>query len=315
MPRAIALGAASLLFASRAASASDPAAAQALFERGKALVQERRIAEGCRTLQESQRLDPGLGTLFHLADCEERLGHTATAWAEFLEVAAEARIRNQAARAQLAHGRADALAPRLARLTIDPADHSPGLAITRDDVTVGEGAWGVAVPVDPGDHTIAAIAPGHGEWRTTVTVAAGAHAAVTVPLLAVVGDGRDASGQTTTTSAEVDAPSSPGDTQRVVGLVIAGVGVAGAATGGYLALLSKSKHDDSASHCGGDVCDPTGASLRDDAVHYGNIATLSLLGGGAALASGLALFFFAPRDHATTQLAIVPGGVAMRGAW
>ena len=39
-----------------------------------------------------------IGTLFHFADCEDRLGKTATAWAAFREVEAEAKALGQTAR-------------------------------------------------------------------------------------------------------------------------------------------------------------------------------------------------------------------------
>src|ERR1700743_3377203 len=75
------------------ASAADPAAAQALFDEATRLMAQRRLPEACAKFQESQRQDPGIGTLYHFADCEDRLGKTATAWATFLEVASEAKAQ------------------------------------------------------------------------------------------------------------------------------------------------------------------------------------------------------------------------------
>src|SRR5215218_5450162 len=78
--------------------AVEKAAAEALFQQGKALVAERRFAEACPKFAESLRLDPGVGTLLYLADCQEKAGKTASAWARFLEAAAAAKAAGQADR-------------------------------------------------------------------------------------------------------------------------------------------------------------------------------------------------------------------------
>src|SRR6266498_2939701 len=93
-----------------------------------------KFAEACPKLGESQRLDPGVGTQFHLADCYERIGQTASAWAGFLEAASGAKALGQTEREKVARERAAALAPRLSKLTIVAARAAdvPGLEIKRD---------------------------------------------------------------------------------------------------------------------------------------------------------------------------------------
>src|SRR2546430_16366957 len=86
------------LTATSPARAGDPAAAQALFTEAKQLMAQGKYAEACPKFDESQRLDPGMGTLFHVGDCDEHLGKTASAWAAFLEVAAQAKAAGQPAR-------------------------------------------------------------------------------------------------------------------------------------------------------------------------------------------------------------------------
>ena len=54
--------------------ARDPIAAEALFERGKQLVEQGHTAEACAAFAESQRLDPAGGTLLRLALCHEASG-------------------------------------------------------------------------------------------------------------------------------------------------------------------------------------------------------------------------------------------------
>ncbi len=132
-------------------------------------------AQACGKFEESQRLDPGLGTLFHFADCEERLGKTATAWAAFLDVASEARAHGEADREAVARARAATLAPALARLTIDPgpSKDAPSFVVTRDGSPVSAAGWGVPIPVDPGTHAIAVHARNKRSWTLTVEAVGG----------------------------------------------------------------------------------------------------------------------------------------------
>src|SRR5260370_42415008 len=100
------------------AAPRDPAAAQALFDEGMALIKARDFAKACPKLAESQRLDPGIGTQFHLADCYERQGLVASACAQFLEVASLAMAPGPTDRGQAARKRAQKLRPRFPRLPL-----------------------------------------------------------------------------------------------------------------------------------------------------------------------------------------------------
>ena len=53
--------------------------AQVLFDAGKALMAQKRFSEACPQLEQSQRIQPGGGTLMFLALCHEGEGKTATA--------------------------------------------------------------------------------------------------------------------------------------------------------------------------------------------------------------------------------------------
>ncbi|HEX5098164.1 MAG TPA: hypothetical protein VFV94_01635, partial [Polyangiaceae bacterium] len=65
-------------------SAQDARAAAVLaYDQAEALMAAGKVAEACPRYAESQKLDPQLGTLLHLADCLEKKGQTASAWAAF----------------------------------------------------------------------------------------------------------------------------------------------------------------------------------------------------------------------------------------
>src|SRR6185437_13676284 len=126
----------------------------------------------CPKLAESQRLDPGAGTLLNLGHCYEKNGQTASAWVTFKDAAAAADLKHRDDWSHNARERAQALAPMLSKLTIDvPVDaRADGLQVRRDGVNVGSAEWGVPIPVDPGEHAIEAIAPGKTRWSQTVKV-------------------------------------------------------------------------------------------------------------------------------------------------
>jgi hypothetical protein len=168
-------------------SPTDKAAAQALFDEGKRLLKEKNYVEACPKLAESLRLEPALGTKLHLADCYEKNGQTASAWALFREAAEQAKIAGQADRAKKATDRATALDARLCRLRIDVSTDAEitGVEVKRDGVLVGAASWGTAFPLDPGEHVIVAEAPGKKPWSVTVTLEDGktTPVVVLVPML------------------------------------------------------------------------------------------------------------------------------------
>ncbi|WP_437283444.1 hypothetical protein WME90_23575 [Sorangium sp. So ce375] len=173
---------------------ADTAAAQALFDAAKQLMAEGKYADACPKLEESQRLDPGIGTQFNLAACYEQLGRTASAWSMFLEVAGAAKAAGQLEREKVARQRAAALQPRLIRLTITaPADSPADLQVKRDGALVGRAQWGTPVPVDPGKHTVEASAAGRAPFARSVELTrAGASETLAVPPLAAGAPARDA---------------------------------------------------------------------------------------------------------------------------
>jgi hypothetical protein len=287
----------------------DPAAAQALFDQARELSRQGKFAEACPKFQESNRLDPGIGTQFNLADCYEQSGRVASAWAAFLEVASQARATGQSDREKAASKRAEKLQARLPRLLINvpEASKTAGLEIRRNGMLVGSAQWGTPVAVDPGEIELTANAPGKQTLRQTLRVEEGKTASYNLPALAQ-GESAAVAPATPVEAAPagtqpaaptVPAPTAPvappaGDQPTAKGgngpwiITLAGVGVVGLGLGSAFGLMAKSKYDESKEkECDLDdvnSCSPAGVELRNDARSKGNIATVSFIVGGAALA-------------------------------
>src|SRR5258707_8791401 len=95
---------------------TDPAGAEKLFADARKLLEAGKYAEACQKLADSQKLDPGVGTLLNLAQCYEKLGRTATAWATYHEALAGARASGPVEREKRASRRAEALENRLPKV-------------------------------------------------------------------------------------------------------------------------------------------------------------------------------------------------------
>jgi hypothetical protein len=261
-----------------AVSAARVAQAQVAFDEGRALLQQGRAREACSRLEDSQRLDPGLGTQLNLADCYERLGRFASAHMLFAQVAAEARASGQEAREQVARARALALEARVSQLIIVvPAGGGLGLHVERDGKELAPGEWNVLSPVDPGVHRVRAWGPGIGDFRTEVRVGpdGGLHE-VAVPF--------------------DDARPFLAPLHRKVGLAAGGVGVAGVLVGSFFGLRAISKKSEAERvGCDGRVCATAeSGELRDEARRAGDVATLAMSLGAGGLAAAAVLFWVVP---------------------
>jgi hypothetical protein len=169
------LVAALLTISASVAAAQVNLEAEQAFRDGKRLMSDKRYAEACDAFATSQRLEQNIATVMSLADCREKNGQLATAWALFLD--AEQKTRSAADLQDLhqtADARSVALESRLSYITINVPDESrlKGLVVYRDNEPVDPGLWNRAVPVDGGQHSVEAKAPGHEPWLTLVQVGA-----------------------------------------------------------------------------------------------------------------------------------------------
>jgi hypothetical protein len=287
------------------ALAGDEAAAEALFLEAKKLAAEGKLAEACPKFAESNRLDRGAGTLIHLADCYERNHQTASAWATFRDAASAAQGLGRADWEKLATSRAAALEPKLARLTIKVVAPAEGIAVTRDGSPTSPASWNVAIPVDVGNHVVVASAPGRKAFNASVTVRAdGDRSELVVPKLESGATG--ASGAVATAPATGESASgSSGSSQRTIGFVVGGIGIAGLAVGAVTGLIAVGKNNDSKMACANDGPCASSAAVdaNSSARTFGTVSTIGFIAGGVGIVAGALLIFSAPSSSSSTNAA------------
>ncbi len=305
------------LLSASATAAADPAAAEVLFDEGVQAAASGDLQRACQKFEASETLDVAVGTLLRLADCYERTGRLASAWSRFREAASLAQTQAMPDRQRMATIRADALSPRMARLSIHvPATAAAGLRIMIGPDEVPRPSWGSALPVDPGPLVLEASAPGYLAYRREVVVPAveGARLDVAVPALertlAVSSSDTDAAGPVRSSRGSSRTVAvDRGYASRVVGVTFAVVGGIGLGTSGALAVLAKRRNDASLEHCPDDErrCTPAGVQKRREAGKLADAATVSASVGGGLLLTGLIVYWVAPKASTErVSVAIAP---------
>ena len=286
----------------------DSALATLLFEQGRTLIAEGHIPEACLKFEESQRLDPGGGTLLNLARCHEQEGRLASAWSEFKLAESVARDGGRPDREAEAAYHISALEPRLSRLSIvvPTAARVGGLVIERDGREVGVGAWSTAIPVDGGEHVVRASAPGKQPFIAPLSIGRELDSrTIEIPVLAAPATAL-APPRTAPPPAAIRAPLAKPETLadtetftparlRWLGIGSAALGVVAWAAGGYALATALDAKDAAAADCWVDGCGKTGLHRHSESVSRGNAATALGIGGAVLVGTGVTLFYFGQR--------------------
>ncbi len=185
----------------------------------------------------------------------------------------------------------------------------------RDDVLVDPGAYGVAIPVDPGSHRIVVKAPGHADVEVSVDAREGK---TTKRRLSI---GAQGAGAPPATGAE-PAPASPEQGgswwtgKRVGGVVLGGAGVVGLATGlgmGAAALSDKSVVNQDCNQTNHTCTNQNGINAAASGKTASAVSTATFVLGLAAIAGGVTLIVIGAPDQPAAKVGgmVLPGGGAL----
>ena len=281
--------------------------AEGLYRKALNLMAASSASQACPLLEKSQKLDPAVGTLYHLADCYEQVGRLDQAYFKFVRVADLCKAAGQIEREQAARARADLLLGRLPSVVIqvDGATNA-GLQVTCDDIPMPLEQWGKVIALEPGQHRFEAHAPGYQSWRTTIDVVPGASPIqVKIPRLTPLVTAPPTAVESTNGSPPYLEPQASEATSatdlRAVGWITGAAGIASLGAAVILGLEAKSEYDQSDRYCDGNLChDERGVSLRQDAMTYADFSTAFSILGAVAVGAGATILFALPTSEPTT---------------
>lgn len=305
------------------------AAAEALFDEGRELIGQGQYEAACRRFEQSQAIDPGVGTLLYLGDCYERLGRFASAWAMYREARSSALAAGQAERARVAEDRARHVAPNLSKLAVLVAAENriDGFELVINGRILSAALYGASFPIDAGRYQLVARAPGRTAWSALVDVKPdGDQQLVRVPALEPAPGpeplptlrGTPATSAAPGLAAGGAEPVAPAQASerwlglhplQTAGVIAAGGGVLALGTGVVLGLLAQGKDDDAKERCVPSCLDRDSADLNQDARGLATAANVSYGIGALALTTGAVLYFTGSRqarDEPSTGLRVSP---------
>jgi hypothetical protein len=298
--------------------------AQALFDEARRLMDQKRFSEACPKLAESQRLDPGGGTLLNLAVCHAGEGKTATALVEYNEALSMATRDGRRDREDLARAAITKLEAEVPRITVvvPPGHRTPGLEVKIDDTQLPSVAWDVPMSVDPGSHTVVATVPGRAPWTVVISILEKEKKTIDVPRLAPGGEPAPRSPPppvappspqepTPQERPPVDAPVATTSTNPLYVVALGTTIVAGGVTviTGFLALNEQSKAEDNCLVDRNWCQSQGGRDAAENAQTLAVVSTTALVIG----AVGVVALFIVPSKRTTTKSSL--NGFVLEGTF
>ena len=306
------------------AEPSPAVAAQARFDRGRALFQQDHFAEALAEFRASVELFRSPNTRLFIGLCLQRLNRFAEASAELARTATEANDlvatdrRYENARDLARRGVAE-LEPRVAQLSVRVIDPPPGVTVRVGSTPLDAAALGVSLPYDPAEVLVVATAPGFLPSQQPVRLTAGGRASIELALERAPTVAMVTAPETEVVPPTV-APTRHGGGVRVAGFVVGGLGVASLATFVVLGSMASSRYDELVRVCPQPACTAERVRQIDDGARLTTMANVTLAAGGVAVVAGLVMIVAGgPRvvSERQAQVYVDPslGTVGVRGAF
>jgi tetratricopeptide (TPR) repeat protein len=303
--------------APKAARADKQAAA--LFQQGKKAMLEKKYDAACKAFEQSQTIEPLIGTQMNVGLCYEQWGKSAKAHAAFRK-AQQLAEANKDDRADKIGDRAAALESLIGLVDIRLPDNIPAekVQLFVDDNAVSIEKATTTLSLEAGSHKIRYRIGSSKEAVVTLELSAGERREETLkPGKSKEKDAADAgaddNGDDDQTDRDddrkVETPkrdtqTAKGRGQRIIGITMVTLGSVAMGASGYLAYQAKQDYRAGLlEHCESkaNMCNEQGLSVTAKARKDANIASIVFGAGlGTAIAGGI-VYLVAPRARATVS--------------
>jgi hypothetical protein len=221
--------------------------ARALFQRAIELEQAGNYTQALEQFRDVGQVRMTPQVRFHIASCEEKLGRLVTALGGYELALADAETVGDDFKNEVDTA-VTRLRASIPKLVIQRGTGADAAEIELDGVALGASSVGVAVPLDPGPHSVNAKAPGSLPFSQTVTIAENEQKTVDIELTPEPQPEDTRPGGSGTQTVDLNGKPHP----RLVPYVIGGVGVVSLIGSGVLFGLRQSTLSDLENKCGAD---------------------------------------------------------------
>jgi hypothetical protein len=290
--------AASLWLNAKAAHAQESAAtADVLFNDARAAMAAKKFDVACAKFRESNRLDPAVGTLFNLANCEAQRGQLVTAWTLYRQVLEK--LPPGDSRAPIAKTQVQSLDARIPRLKIRARGEMPAATVvTVAGLALSPASLDSSLLLNPGRYAISVASPGRSTQEFSVALAEGD--AAEFPVFVGTLTSAPASPVAPRVAVSPSESASTDDDDRNSRELLAYTGIAVGAVGFTLGIITglAGLHQESLGNqsCS-DVtrtCNQTGYDANQSAKSLATVSTVGLVVGVLAGGAGTYLWLTLP---------------------
>jgi len=268
------------------------------FKRGRELLKTGKFREACEQFEKSQAIDPALGTLYNIAQCDAEIGKLAGAIAAYKDVIAH---DTNPARKQASTDAIARLEQRVPHVVVH-ADAGTTAQIAGKPI-----ALDTPVAIDFGNYIVHGVPKTGAPIDRVVTIDQEGRT-VEVDLEAAVLP----PAHTVEPRQPEPPPPPPVATshRKTYAVATIAVGGAGLATGLVFGVLARSRWSaakaicDGGTTCGSQAEADAAAKLGSQARSRATLSTIFTIAGGAVAATGIVLYITAPAHHEVAVAAV-----------